>query len=649
MNIHYGFWNFDGQPVGPAHMARVKSVVDLQSIDGRGEFVDLDIHLLYLGANEEAGTDQPFRTRSGCIILWDGRLDNKSELIDALSGEPLRDAGDAEIVVAAYERWGTRAFSKLIGDWSTSIWNSVERTLVLAKDFLGARHLYYSTTSGSVRWSNLLDPLVLAATQSAALSQEYIAGWFSRFPASHLTPYCDIHAVRPASYVLFHDGRETAQTYWAFDRTKTIFYKSSHHYEEHFREVFERSVTRRLRSTVPVLAELSGGMDSSSIVCMADHVLSRGAAKTPRLDTISYYDDSEPNWDESAYFKLVEQRRGRTGLHLPINHRRSLHPTFPADCFAATPGSGSGFSENELYAVHLRCGPYRVLLQGLGGDEVLGGTPAPSLQLADLLASGRLLCFARTLLAWALAGRIPVIGLLADTARDLLPLSSANGRASPVPWLAVEFTQRNRMALQGYQRGSGFGTRPSFRANMLTLDGLRRHLGCLTPAGNRGLERRYVYLDRDLLEFLYAIPREQLVRPNQRRALMRRALQGLVPQGILDRKRKAFISRAPILAIQEELQGLLLETNQMLSSDLGIVDRQKFQHYLKQAAEGQSVPVVPLLRTFLVEAWLRHISRWIRCSQYPFPFLDHLNTRAYTPRNARHPSADGNFKKKGGD
>ena len=124
------------------------------------------------------------------------------------------------------------------------------------------------------------------------------------------------------------------------------------------------------------------------------------------------------------------------------------------------------------------------------------------------------------------------------------------------------------------------------------------------------------------------------MRPNQRRALMRRALQGLVPQGILDRKRKAFISRAPILAIQEELQGLLLETNQMLSSDLGIVDRQKFQHYLKQAAEGQSIPVVPLLRTFLVEAWLRHISGWI--TQYPFPFLDYLNTRAYTPRNARH-------------
>jgi len=634
MHIQFGLWNFDGQPVAPEHIARVKSIVNRSSTQGRGEFADAEIYLLDLHENDGADADQPFRTGSGSLILWDGRLDNKIELVEALGGDLSREAADVQIVAAAYQRWGTNSFSKLVGDWAVSVWNSTEHTLVLAKDFLGARHLYYSIKYNSVSWSNVLDPLVLGSAQSSALSEEYIAGWFCRFPASHLTPYCDIQAVPPSSYVVFCDGRVTAQTHWTFHRANTVFYKNAVEYEEHFRELFEKSVTRRLRSSAPVLAELSGGMDSSSIVCMADRVLSRGRAQTPRLDTVSYYDDAEPNWDESAYFKVVERRRGRTGLHVPMNFRKNLHPTFPTDCFAATPGSGSGFEENDLYLAYLRSGQYKVLLQGFGGDEVLGGIPAPALDLAALLVSGRPFSFGRSLLAWALAGRTSVIGLLADTARELFPISRASAASDSVPWLQPDFVRRNRNALQGYEPSGGLATHPCLRANLLALDGLRRHLSCLTPAGNRGLERRYVYLDRDLLEFLYAIPREQVAGPGRRRSLMRRALRGLVPSEILDRKRKAFISRAPIVALREELDELLRETKQMLSSDLGIVDQQKFQQHLKQAAAGQPVLVVPLLRTLLVEAWLCHISRRTDCCKQPFPFP--LRTRLYTPRDARY-------------
>ena len=634
MHIQFGLWNFDGQPVAPEHIARVKSIATEASTQGRGEFSDTELYLLHLHEKDESDPDQPFRTGSGSLILWDGRLDNKAELVDAMGGALSRQAADVHIVAAAYQLWGTKAFSKFVGDWALSVWNSTERTLVLAKDFLGARHLYYSIQYNSVSWSNILDPLVLGRGQSSALSEEYIAGWFCRFPASHLTPYCDIQAVPPSSYVSFCNGRVTARTHWTFDRAKTVFYKNAVKYEEHFRELFEKSVRRRLRSSSPVLAELSGGMDSSSIVCMADRVLSRGMAETPRLDTVSYYDDAEPNWDESAYFKVVERRRGRTGLHLPMNFRKNLRPTFPPDCFAATPGSGSGFDENDPYLAYLRSGQYKVLLQGFGGDEVLGGIPAPALDLADLLVCGRIFAFGRSLLAWALAGRTSVIALLAGTARELSPISRASAMSSSVPWLRTDFVRRNRNALQGYEPSSGLATHPCLRANLFALDGLRRHLSCLTPAGNRGLERRYAYLDRDLLEFLYAIPREQLAGPGQRRSLMRRALRGLVPSEILDRKRKAFISRAPIVALQKELDGLLLETNEMLSSDLGIVDRQKFQQHLKQAAAGQPVLVVPLLRTLLVEAWLCHMSRRTDCCKHPFPFQ--LRTHVYTPRDARY-------------
>jgi hypothetical protein len=85
------------------------------------------------------------------------------------------------------------------------------------------------------------------------------------------------------------------------------------------------------------------------------------------------------------------------------------------------------------------------------------------------------------------------------------------------------------------------------------------------------------------------------------------------------------------VAIQQELHRLLLETNQMLSSDLGIIDKNRFQQHLKRAAEGQEQRVVPLQRTLLLEAWLRHVSHWAPRGESPADFLGNLRAEAYTP------------------
>jgi asparagine synthase len=102
-----------------------------------------------------------------------------------------------------------------------------------------------------------------------------------------------------------------------------------------------------------------------------------------------------------------------------------------------------------------------------------------------------------------------------------------------------------------------FGPLPSFQMNLDALNGLRSQLGCSSLSSAPRYEKRYPYLDRDLLEFVYAIPREQLVRPGQRRSLMRRALIGIVPDVILQRKRKAGIldSTRALQATEEALLG----------------------------------------------------------------------------------------------
>jgi len=612
MAAQFGRWSFDGLPPDSNYLSRVGELLGPYGPDGANSYSSGSVSILYHAFNttiESRRERQPHISTSGVVLTWDGRLDNRADLIRDLGDVVSLDASDDSIVAAAYERWKTDCFRKLTGDWVLSIWNPRDRMVTLANDPIGVRHMYYTRDRGQLTWCTVLDPLVLLAENSLEPDEEYIAGWLSLFPATHLTPYRGIDAVPPSSYVRFGLPGQTVSKYWDFDPLHSIRYRTDNEYEEHFRTVFTESVRRRLRSDAPVLAELSGGMDSSSIVCVADRVIGRGAADTPRLDTLSCYDDSEPNWNERPYFAKVEEKRGRTGCHIDVGFRDSRTFDFDTCRFAATPGSvtrpGDGVSQ---LAACVALQGNRVVLSGIGGDEVTGGIPTPTPELADLLARARLRTLARQLKAWALNKRRPWFHLLFEAARSFLPpnLLGAPNHKRPAPWLLSSFVERNRAALTGYEnRLLLLGPLPSFQENLATLDALRRQLACSSVQTHPLLEKRYPFLDRDLLQFLYAIPRQQLVRPGQRRSLMRRALAGMVPDEILNRRRKAFVARGPRQAISSEWAALVEMSQNMASGSLGIVDPETFLDALNKARSGQEVAIVPLMRTIGIELWLR--------------------------------------------
>jgi asparagine synthase (glutamine-hydrolysing) len=616
MSAQFGKCNFDGKPVDPQELDRVRPVLAPYGPDAEGIFRTDNVGIIYRAfqtTKESRLENQPYVSPLGAVITWDGRLDNRSELIHKLGVELSSDSTDLSIVAAAYEHWGTESFAKLIGEWAVSIWSPRSQSMVLAKDFVGTRHLFYSFDDDQVTWSTILDPLVLFADKSFALCEEYVAGWFSFFPATHLTPYIGIHSVPPSSSVVIRNGKQTVTKHWDFDPAKRIRYNTDAEYEEHFRAVFAEAVRRRLRSDSPILAELSGGMDSSSIVCMADTIIARGAAETPRLDTISYYDDSEPNWNERPYFTKVEEKRGRAGTHIDFGKQESFKFEFESNHFAATPVSAGGrpSETSRQIAACLTSQGNRVVLSGTGGDEFTGGVPTPVPELEDLLAGGHIRTLAHQLRLWALNKRKPWFHLLFDAARGFFPASLVGVpiHKRPAPWFNPAFAKRNRAALTGYdERTKLFGPLPSFQGNLGTLDALRRQLACSDLSSDLPRDERYPYLDRDLLEFVFAIPCEQLVRPGQRRSLMRRALIGIVPDEVLNRKRKAFVTRGPRVGIAAELPRLMELGQHMLLSSLGIADSTRFVEALQNTRQGAEVPVVPLMRTLGIELWLRNLA-----------------------------------------
>jgi asparagine synthase (glutamine-hydrolysing) len=606
MSVFFGKWNFDGKAVDPEEIGKARRMLEPHAPDGLTTCVKGAFAMTYgaLHITEESRREQqPFMSLAGTFLMWDGRLDNRSELRRDLDSA-CHDETDPEIVASRWEKSGAAAFREFVGDWALAVFNHYERTLVLAKDFLGARPLYYFCCDRFIAWSSLLDPLI-ASADKLTLSDEYVAGWLTGFPEANLTPYQEIRSVPPASFVRITSHTTKVGRYWEF-RHELIHLKSDAEYEEQFRVLFFDSVERRLRSDSPVLAELSGGMDSSSIVCAADKLTE--ANRVHPVETVSFFDDSEPNWNEKPFFSAVERHRGRTGFHLDVASDGRFLPDRDGR-FPATPAYGARPSASQArYSEFLSNGGFRVLLSGMGGDEFTGGVPSGIPELADLLSNGQLLAFLRRGFLWSLASRKPLAQLLAKTIRWFLPSPSPSRSNAqwPTPWIRPAFRRRNyRIPSTAATRLRWLGPPPSFQENLRVLDGLRRQIACAELPPSSSCEKRYPFLDRDLLEFLFNVPRDQLVRPNQRRSLLRRAMRGIVPDLVLDRPRKAFVATSHLKAIAADWMRTSELVREMTLESLQVIDSKILLRTLEEARRGGEVPLLPIMRALRLEWWMQ--------------------------------------------
>lgn len=622
MSIQFGRLTFAGAPVAAEYVARVNVLLAPYGPDGSEQYSGQGAAIVYRAfhtTKESHREKQPYVTGSGAVITWDGRLDNRQELIKKIGEDLTSSATDVEIVSAAYRHAGYSAgfLRSLIGDWALSIFDPLDRSLILARDPIGTRPLFYCIDRSRITWCTLLEPLVLSEGKTFGLCEEYIAGWFSHFPAPHLTPYRGIDAVPPATYISVQSRQCNARRYWDFCAERKVRYRTDGEYEEHFRELFSTAVERRLRSDRPVLAELSGGMDSSSLVCMADRVIEGNRSAFPRLDTVSWYADGEPDLDERPYFSIVEEKRGRIGFHIDLSLLDSEGCSefeFAVERFSVTPIPTNLHA--ELFREYEKCikaGGHRVVLSGIGGNEVTGGgIPSPIPELQDLLREADFTSFNRQLAAWSAKMRMARLSLLwnlvRETSAGLLGIKQSDIEHGA--WFHSAFVRRNRRAFAAYpNRLKLGGSLPSVQGRVNQLEFCRRFVSFCDLKLHLSREVRFPFLDRELLEFMCAIPHEQVVRVGRRRSLMKRALADVVPDAILNRKRKIVSQPGSVFATPEWFNPGEAEAD-MLSETLGFVNSTRFRQALQQAQHRNGGPPYLLVKTIALESWLRHLINW---------------------------------------
>jgi asparagine synthase (glutamine-hydrolysing) len=609
MSVLAGIWNLEGEPVDRGCLTRIGHNLEAYGPDGEFTYLDKALGMLYRPFHttvESLSEHQPYVSITGKITTWDGRLDNRKELIAELAGVLKGDYTDVALVAAAFDQWGTDSFPKLIGDWSLAVWDPYDMQLTLASDFIGVRHLFYYRHSETIMWCNHLAPLALCGDQFT-LCEEYVAAYIAFYPPAHLTPYREIRSVPPGKYVRIRQNSTDIHTYWSLNGRSETRHRTDAEYEQHYRHLFRQSVRRRLRTNSAVLAELSGGLDSTSIVCMADDIMAKEGAEIHGFDTFSFHDSNEVEDDDSDYYTKVEDKRGKIGFHADLRAcGDSLAFSYPE--FVATPGFGIRTEVQEALSLVLNKNAHRVILSGRGGDDVNGQGLDPRVQMADLLLEFRLFELAKQLTAWSyLIRKRPWIQLFFQTVLQLLP-TPVRARLTPQgrlePWVDRDFARKYRMAACQTQAVNGAWLQyPSRRFATETINTLSKQL---TSAPTSAVEIRYPHLDRDLVEFLMTIPLEQLLRPGSRRCLMRRALADLLPQEVLLRKTKGGAGRCYCVALEKHWAEVERVFSPPLSSQLGFVNRERIYESLVAMKNRQMSPCfLRLIRALSLELWLR--------------------------------------------
>lgn len=545
----------------------------------------------------------PIEDASGNVCAFDGRLDNYDALIHDL-GIQNSSTGDTALVLASFRKWGEDSFARLVGDWSLSLWAAQSRTLYLARDHAGTRLLYCRTVGQRIVWSTY--PEGVLAERHAAYSNEYFIRYLASLPLADQTPYEGVLTIPPGHYLSFSaTDAARAKRYWSPSLQLPPTSCSDECHRGTFLHFFKQAVRRRIDGMGSMVCHLSGGMDSSSIVCIADQ-LCEEANVADRISTVSFYDKSEPNWDDHRYFSIVEAYRGKQGAHMSIAESRSFDP---AGFQYPLPGADSQSVQKEReFADAIGRGSLRAIVAGHGGDELFGGRPDPVPELSDLLIQLRWISLMRQTFIWALSLRRTVVGLLGESSRLI---SRTYMSASPAnldrlsPWLFHLREEIDRIVSMRKRREGFFRKMPTQIDLEDTWDRLLETLPHLFHTAIVRYEFRYPFLDRDLVDFVTSVPLSQLRKPNRRRYMMRGALTGIVPTEILERRRKAFVSRGPLVAIHANKEKIasLVSCGELVRR--GLIEKQTFLQMLS-TIDGRSIPKwLPSMRRAIdLELWL---------------------------------------------
>jgi asparagine synthase (glutamine-hydrolysing) len=344
---------------------------------------------------------QPMSSPDGRFwLIFNGEVYNYLELREELRGfgHGFRSGSDSEVILAAYAQWGSDCLARFNGMWALAIWDRVERSLFLARDRFGVKPLYYAAAGSAFRFASEIKALVgrhgLVLKPSAAALYDYLAGALLPSSQGGQTFFDGVRSLPPGRWLMVRREALTEQRFWALSSAHDAADADPAAVATRYRELFIDAVRLRLRSDVAVGTCLSGGVDSSSIVCTINRLIAQEGVAVEQIGerqkTFSAVYDTEGHYNERPHIERVLQATGAEG-NFVVPTWESLR----GDLARLVWHQDEPFLSTSIFAqwcvmrlAHAR--GITVLLDGQGADEQLGGYLPYVLFLEDLVHRGQL-------------------------------------------------------------------------------------------------------------------------------------------------------------------------------------------------------------------------------------------------------------------
>lgn len=557
-----GLWNLDGRPIEIPLLGRLAKALAHRGSDGEGFHTDGPVGLACrrFSVTPESATEiQPIVDPSGIALVFDGRLDNRDELLPALSRCPGISARspDPALVLAAYHTFGIQFMERLLGDFALGLFDPGRQRLVLARDAIGLRPLYYYRSADLFLFASeikaiLAHPQVPTRPNDEALAEFLILGPGGGC-AREATFFDHVCRVVPAHTAIVTVDGFVSRRYWDFDPAHQIRFRSFEQYTDAFRHYFSQAVQRRLRSSRPVAVSVSGGLDSSAIYCVAETLRRGHPGRFPSLQgASSTFEDGTPS-DEKAYLSAIERSYDVAIERIPSRSSGLLDDCTAAVWHIEAPLIGAQWNNGHAFLRSVERRGAKVLLTGSWGDQFLFDFA----YLMDLVASGawgRIVRHLREYGRWCTD--VPRVEFVKGFLKSLV-IEHAPKRLRS----SVRYVRSRRHASKGpgwYARGFRnlapyrarsqeamvWGAFATSHARSLYREARSDyHVLCMEwnnkVAAMHGLEMAFPFLDRDLISFLMAIPGEVQHQDGVPKAILREAVRDVLPNAIANRTGKA--------------------------------------------------------------------------------------------------------------
>jgi asparagine synthase (glutamine-hydrolysing) len=557
-----------------ALVRRMAATIVHRGPDGDGYFANDGVALgaRRLSIIDLPGSNQPIFNEDGSVVtVFNGEIYNYQELRSILEakGHALRTAGDTEVLVHLYEEYGEAGVHLLRGMFAYAIWDRRRRRLLLARDRLGIKPLYYAEVGGRLVFASEIKALMAVPGASRDIDAQALDLYLTlQYVPGPRTMLSAVRKIPPGHLLIWEDGRTTIRRYWDIVLAEGDRRVTEESAAEEFADLLDETIRLHRISDVPVGVLLSGGLDSSSVTAM----LARTGG-VPRTFTVGF--DVGGGINELAEAAVVAQ-------HLGTDHHEIVMGSSVADLlqklvWMQDEPVADAAAIPTYFVCRFAAESVKVVLTGEGGDELLGGYPRYWwLDMSERLRRSA-------------AGR-SVASVIRDSVAALLPHSRAGRRlrtltaAEPLgdrhlEWIA-NMDEALKSALRGESENGGAVSGPSALVSHLLQEiGLDEPIAGLMYVDFKtwlpdnilakidrmsmavSVEARVPLLDHRLVEFVAALPHQVKIKNFGSKRLLRRIMKPMLPARTLQRRKQAFL--VPLAAwLRDGLREILVDTLQ---------------------------------------------------------------------------------------